>query len=112
MKRLNKYLFMLLLIGLLSGCYKEESYTSKRESTETVEVKTKTNQETHNTGISNEQVNLRAKADVNSEIISQVPKGSEMEIIGVEEVGEVSWSRVIIENSVGYIQSQYISLEE
>ncbi len=112
MKNSKKYLFLILFLFLFTSCYKEESYSSKRERTETVEVITELNEGSSQQATTKEQVNLRTKADVNSDVLTQVPQGTAVEILEEQDVDGVSWTRVIIENSAGYIQSQYITKGE
>lgn len=112
MKNSKRYLFLILFFFLFTSCYKEETYKSKRERTETVEVITELNEGSIQQATTKDQVNLRTKADVNSDVLSQVPQGTAVEILEEQDVDGVSWTRVIIENSAGYIQSQYITKGE
>lgn len=108
MEKISRVIIMGIFFFLLTSCYKEESYESKREPTEIVEVIPEKEEAAVTEKVTSEQVNLRAEASVDSAVLSQVAKGTAVEVLSTENVGDVSWSRIIIENSVGYIQSQYI----
>ena len=112
MKR-KLYLFVWVVLSLLlTSCYKEEKYVSKRDKTEVVEVDaTKINPEKSKEikkYVTSQVVNLRSNATVSSAVVSTLKKDTPVEVIEEKEEDGVKWSRVIVENNAGYIQSQYL----
>lgn len=69
MKKISRVIIMGIFFFLLTSCYKEESYESKREPTEIVEVIPEKEEAAVTEKVTSEQVNLRAEASVDSAVL-------------------------------------------
>lgn len=115
---MKKFILTLTLIFfLLSACNRQPYYESKRETKEVVEVisngkEAPSERVALSKGRVVENVNLRSEPSTESSILLNVAPNTEVEWISEQNEEDVLWSRIIVDNSVGYIQSQYLEINE
>ena len=83
-----------------SALYASEQFTSYAEE--------KVEYVTVNTGSDDVRLNLRAEPNSESDVLTQVPNGTDLRVLSTE--GE--WTKVGYEEAIGYLMSQYLSFWE